>query len=184
LGKYFELFMVFFRIGAFTLGGGYAMVPLIQEEVCSKKNWSTDEEFLDIIAIAQSLPGVLAVNTASILGYKLFGMPGVIVAVLGSVLPSFISILIIAMFFVEFSKYRMTELVFKGVRPAVAALMAFSVIKLGKKVGISLFNVIIGTLVGALLILRVHPILIIILAGVIGIVTEFTGGKKNAKCNN
>lgn len=182
--KLFELFMVFFKIGAFTIGGGYAMVPLIQEEVCSKKEWSSDEEFLDIIAIAQSLPGVLAVNTASILGYKLFGISGVLAAVLGAVLPSFMIILVIAMFFTQFTKYGITELVFRGVRPAVASLMAFAVIKLGKKVGISKFNVAIGILAIVLLIINVHPILIIIIAGIIGIATEYLGGRSNAEADN
>ncbi|MGE5631751.1 MAG: chromate transporter [Caulobacteraceae bacterium] len=182
--KLIELFMVFFKIGAFTIGGGYAMVPIIQEEVCSKKKWSSDEEFLDIIAIAQSLPGVLAVNTASILGYKLFGIPGVLAAVLGAVLPSFLIILFIAMFFTQFAQYHMTELVFKGVRPAVASLMAFSVIKLGKKVGISKFNIAMGLFVIALLVFKVHPILIIIIAGSTGIVAEYWGGRSNARADN
>lgn len=184
MGKLIELFMVFFKIGAFTIGGGYAMVPLIQEEICSKKKWSTDEEFLDIIAIAQSLPGVLAVNTAAILGYKLFGIKGVLAAVLGAILPSFAIILVIAMFFVQFTKYRITELIFKGVRPAVAALMAYAVITLGKKVGFSYFNLLVGVMAVGMIILDVHPILIIILSGVAGIIAEYAGGKKNARAHS
>lgn len=179
--KLFELFMIFLKIGAFTIGGGYAMVPLIQEEVCDKKNWTTEEEFLDIIAIAQSLPGVLAVNTAAILGYKLFGIVGVAVAVLGAVLPSFLIILVIAMFFGQFAKYKTTELVFKGVRPAVAALIAYAVVKLGKKVGFSYFNLGIVILAVILLMFNVHPIFIIIISGLTGIIAEYSGGKKDAK---
>jgi len=182
--KLFELFMVFFKIGAFTIGGGYAMVPLIQEEVCSRKKWSSDEEFLDIIAIAQSLPGVLAVNTASILGYKLFGIPGVLAAVLGAVLPSFMIILVIGMFFTQFTKYQITERIFRGVRPAVASLMAFAVIKLGRKVGATGFNIAMGVLAIILLILGVHPILIIICSGIIGIAVEYWGGGNNARAGN
>jgi len=184
VGKLFELFMVFFKIGAFTIGGGYAMVPLIQEEICSRKKWSSDEEFLDIIAIAQSLPGVLAVNTASILGYKLFGIPGVLAAVLGAVLPSFVIILVIAVFFAQFAKYKATELIFRGVRPAVASLMAFAVIKLGKKVGISGFNIAMGLLATVLLIFKLHPIIIITASGIIGIITEYWGGRSNAETDN
>ena len=184
LKKLFELFMVFFKIGAFTVGGGYAMVPLIQEEICSRKKWSSDEEFLDIIAIAQSLPGVLAVNTAAILGYKLLGLAGVFVAVLGAVLPSFIIILVIATFFVQFTKYKLTGLIFRGVRPAVASLMAFSVIKLGKKVGISKFNIAMGIAAAALIIARIHPIIIIVLSGIVGVLVEYLGGKKNVKISN
>jgi len=179
VGKLFELFMVFFKIGAFTIGGGYAMVPLIQEEICSRKKWSSDEEFLDIIAIAQSLPGVLAVNTASILGYKLFGIPGVLAAVLGAVLPSFVIV-----FFAQFAKYKATELIFRGVRPAVASLMAFAVIKLGKKVGISGFNIAMGLLATVLLIFKLHPIIIITASGIIGIITEYWGGRSNAETDN
>lgn len=182
--KLFELFLVFFRIGAFTLGGGYAMVPLIQEEICKNKKWISDDEFIDIIAIAQSLPGVLAVNTATIVGYKIFGIRGVIVSVLGSALPSFVSILVIAIFFAEFAKYKGTELVFKGIRPAVVALIAYSVITLGKKVGYSHFNLIIGVTASILLFLNIHPILIVIISGIIGIAAEFKGGKKNVKDNN
>lgn len=188
MSKLFELFMVFFKIGAFTIGGGYAMVPLIQEEVCSKKNWSTDEEFLDIIAIAQSLPGVLAVNTAAILGYKLFGISGVIAAVLGAVLPSFVIILVIAMFFAEFAKYKVTEMIFKGIRPAVVSLIAYAVLKLGKKVGFSYFNLIIAATALILLLFDVHPIIIIIISGTLGFAANhfglYKGGKKNAEGNN
>ncbi|KPU42415.1 putative chromate transport protein [Oxobacter pfennigii] len=182
--KLLELFMVFFKIGAFTIGGGYAMVPLVQEEICNKKKWTTEEEFLDIIAIAQSLPGVFAINTAAILGYKLFGLPGVAVACLGGVLPSFIIILTIAMFFAHFTQYRVVELIFKGVRPAVVSLLAYAVFKLGKNVGVSKFNIIIGALVVVLLLFKVHPIFIIIISGLIGVAIEYKGGKKNVGENN
>jgi chromate transporter len=182
--------MVFFRIGAFTIGGGYAMVPLIQEEICKKKKWSTDEEFIDIIAIAQSLPGVLAVNTATIVGYKLNGIPGVFSAVLGAILPSFVIILVIAAFFTEFAKYKMTEYVFKGIRPAVVALIAYSVLKLGQKVGLSYFNAAVGAIALILLLLGVHPIVVIIVSGVVGLAYAYFGsvythfgGKKNDKNN-
>jgi chromate transporter len=188
MAKLFELFMIFFKIGAFTIGGGYAMVPLIQDEICSKKKWSTDKEFIDIIAIAQSLPGVLAVNTASIVGYKLFGIPGVIAASLGAVLPSFLIILVIAMFFVEFAKYKITESIFRGVRPAVVALIAYSVIKLGKNIGFSYFNLIIAALALILILSGAHPIIVVIAAGIVGVAAGhfgwFKGGKKDAEDNN
>lgn len=182
--KLFELFMVFFKIGAFTLGGGYAMVPLIQEDICKKKGWIADEDFIDIIAIAQSLPGVLAINTATIVGYKIFGIRGAIVSVLGSALPSFLSILVIAMFFAQFAKYKTTELVFKGIRPAVVALIASAVITFGKKVGYSNFNLIVGIAALILILLNTHPIIVVIVSGLIGIVAEFKGGKKNDTAGN
>jgi chromate transporter len=184
MGKMFELFMIFLKIGAFTLGGGYAMVPLIQDEVCSKKKWTTDEEFLNIIAIAQSLPGALAVNTASILGYKLFGIAGVLVAVLGTIIPSFVIILVIAIFFNNFASYGLTEKIFQGIRPAVVALIGAAAITLGKKVGISCFNLAVGAVTLALLLLDVHPILIIVAAGALGVLYEYMGGNKHAKADN
>lgn len=87
--KEVELFWAFFKIGAFTLGGGYAMIPMMQDEIVSKKKWLTDEEFLDALAIAQSSPGVLAVNTSIMTGYRISGALGIAAAVLGAVLPSF-----------------------------------------------------------------------------------------------
>ena len=98
-GGKWELFSIFFKIGLFTIGGGYAMIPLIEEEVVKKHRWITHEEFADLLAIAQSLPGVFAVNMAIFIGNKLYGSKGSVCATLGSVLPSFLIILLIALFF-------------------------------------------------------------------------------------
>ncbi|GAE23418.1 chromate transport protein [Bacteroides pyogenes JCM 10003] len=92
---YFELFGIFFKIGAFTIGGGYAMVPLIQNEIVTRRKWIAQEDFIDLLAIAQSSPGVLAVNIAIFIGYKLRGIRGSVVTTLGTVLPSFIIILLL-----------------------------------------------------------------------------------------
>ncbi|GFR35970.1 hypothetical protein TCEA9_17820 [Thermobrachium celere] len=102
----FELFMSFAKIGAFTLGGGYAMVPLIQEEVVEKKKWIDREEFLDILAVSQSTPGALAINMSVYIGYRLRGVLGSIFAALGCVLPSFLSIIFIAAFLTNFLDYK------------------------------------------------------------------------------
>lgn len=130
---YGELFMVFFRIGLFTLGGGYAMIPLIEREVVDKKKWIRSEDFLNVLAIAQSLPGPIAVNTAVFVGYKTRGFAGSVVGLLGTVLPSFICMIIIASFFVGIKDNPTVAAVFTGIRPAVAALIAASVWSLGKK---------------------------------------------------
>lgn len=191
----FKLFWVFFRIGAFTFGGGYAMIPLIQDELCKKKKWTSDTEFLDVVAIAQSLPGVLAVNTSAMLGYKLRGILGLLVSVLGAILPSFLSILLVAVLLLDWIKYTPGTLndnpinngiqnVFKGVRPAVAALIAFSVVKMGKQVGFSYFNLIIGALSLILLILGINPVTIIIVCGILGAASEYIGGRRHAQSDN
>ncbi|MCD8351799.1 MAG: chromate transporter [Planctomycetaceae bacterium] len=133
MGFYFELFMVFFRIGIFTLGGGYAMLPLIEREVVEKKKWIGGEDFLNVLAIAQSLPGPIAVNTAVFVGYKTRGLRGSLVGLLGTVLPSFICMIIIAAFFVTMRENPHVAAVFTGIRPAVAALILASVYSLAKK---------------------------------------------------
>lgn len=133
MGFYLELFLVFFRIGLFTLGGGYAMVPLIEREVVEKKRWIESDDFLNVLAVAQSLPGPIAVNTAVFVGYKTRKLPGSLVGLLGTVLPSFICMVVIASFFVGIRDNPTVAAVFTGIRPAVAALIAASVWSLGKK---------------------------------------------------
>lgn len=132
---YFQLFWSFLKIGAFTLGGGYAMIPLVHDEVVEKKHWMQEEEFLNMLALAQSAPGVMAVNTAIFIGYQLRGLRGVLVTVLGSVLPSFLIILLIATVFTRFREYPQVEAVFKGIRPAVVALIAAPLYKMARSAG-------------------------------------------------
>ena len=129
---YFEAFKIFFKIGAFTIGGGYAMVPLIEDEVVNKKKWIEQDDFLDLLAIAQSAPGILAVNIAIFVGYRLRGVKGSLVTSLGSILPSFLMILAIALFFSAYKDNPYVEKVFKGIRPAVVALIAAPVFRMGK----------------------------------------------------
>ena len=127
-----RIFLVFAKIGAFTIGGGYAMIPLIRDEMV-KRGWMSDEELPDIIAMAQSAPGVLAVNMSIFVGHKLCGVKGSIVATLGSVLPSFISILLIAMIFTNFRDNPVVERIFKGIRPVVVSLIAVPMINMARK---------------------------------------------------
>lgn len=130
---YGDLFLVFFRIGLFTLGGGYAMIPLIEREVVENKKWLAGRDFVDVLAIAQSLPGPIAVNTAVFVGYKVRKLPGSLVGLLGTALPSFLCMIIIAAFFVGFKDDPTVIAVFTGIRPAVAALIAASVWSLARK---------------------------------------------------
>lgn len=164
-----KLFLIFFKIGAFTFGGGYAMIPLIEEEIVNKNKWIEEEEFLDIIALAQSIPGALAVNTAVYIGYRKFGFRGAITACLGAVLPSFFIILVIAKFLIGSINKEIMEQIFKGIRPAVVALILVAVVKLRKGVKKTAFSyvVVIATVL-LITVFKVHPIFIIITSGALG----------------
>ena len=127
---FFQLFYTYLKIGTFTLGGGYAMLPLIQREVVDRRGWINEEEFLNMIALAQAAPGLIAVNSAIFIGWRIGGWKGVCGAVLGAVLPSFVIILLIAMIFAEWKELPAVEAAFKGIRPAVVALIAAPLVKL------------------------------------------------------
>lgn len=127
-----ELFLVFMKIGAFTIGGGYAMIPLIKNEL-DRRKWIGEDELPDIIALAQSAPGILAVNVSIFAGYKIKGLKGSIAATLGSILPSFLIILAIAMAFTNFKDNSTVISIFKGIRPVVVALIASPMISMARK---------------------------------------------------
>src|SRR5574344_181144 len=167
--SYLSLFKTFFKIGLVTFGGGYAMIPLIEEEIVNKNKWISKEQFVDLIAIAQSCPGVFAINISIFIGYKLKKTPGGICTALGTGMPSFIIILLIAIFFHQFQDNKIVAAIFAGIRPAVVALIAVPTFNLAKSANISLKNCFIP-IGGALMIwaLNVNPIWIIIAAGVCG----------------
>ena len=169
MNLYWESFKTFFKIGIFTLGGGYAMIPLIEEEVVNHHKWVSKEEMLDLIAIAQSCPGVFAINIAIFIGYKLNKVRGAIATAAGTALPSFIIILLIAMFFHQFEDNKVVAALFKGIRPAVVALIAVPTFNLAKRAELNKFTLWIP-IVSALAIwlLGVSPIWIIIIAGIGG----------------
>ena len=166
MGFYWDGFKTFFKIGAFTLGGGYAMIPIIEREVVDRHQWLNKEEFLDLIAIAQSCPGVFAINMSVFIGYKMRRTPGALCTALGTALPSFVIILLIAMFFQQFQDNKVVAAIFNGIRPAVVALIAVPTFNLAKSAGISLSNCWIP-IASALLIwlMGVNPIYVIIAAG-------------------
>ena len=127
-----QIFWVFAKIGAFTIGGGYAMIPLIQAEM-SRRSWISDDELPDIVALSQSAPGVMAVNISIFAGHKLRGVRGSIAATLGSILPSFVIILAIAMFFSAYKDNPWVERAFRGIRPVVISLIAVPMVRMAQK---------------------------------------------------
>ena len=168
---YWQMFITFVRIGAFTIGGGYAMIPLIQREVVQVRKWMSPKEFIDMLALAQSAPGVIAINTAIFIGYKLKGVRGSIVTALGCALPSFVIILLIAMVFTNFKDNPVVERIFKGIRPAVVALIAAPLYNMAKSAGVT-WKTIFIPLIAALLIwgLNISPVWVIVAAIAGGIV--------------
>ncbi len=165
----FKLFTTFFRIGLFTFGGGYAMIPLIESDVVERNRWIEKADFVDLLAVAQSAPGVFAVNMAVFIGYRLRGVAGALAAAFGCVLPSVIIILLIALFFRQFRHIEVVNNVFKGLRPAVVALIAVPVFNVAKsaKVGWTMAWI---PVLSALLIVAfgVSPVFVILVAGVAG----------------
>lgn len=169
--KILQMFISFFKIGAFTFGGGYAMIPIIEEEVVNKRNWITKEEFMDILVVSQSFPGAMAVNCSTFVGYKIGGIIGGIMGLLGVVLPSFIIILIVAAFFMQFRNNYYVDLVFKGISAAVPILVLAGVISLSKGVEKNIRNgIIIVIALIALIFFRVNPVIVIIVAAIYGAV--------------
>ncbi|MBR5350723.1 MAG: chromate transporter [Prevotella sp.] len=168
---YWESFRTFFKIGMVTFGGGYAMIPIITTEVVDKHHWVSEEELLDLIAISQSCPGVFAINISTFIGYKLKGNKGALCTSLATALPSFFIILLIALFFHQFEDNRVIAALFRGIRPAVVALIAVPTFNLARKAKINLSNCWIPIL-GAMAIwaFGVSPIIVIILAGIGGYV--------------
>lgn len=166
---YLQLFTSFMKIGAFTFGGGWAMIPLIEREVVDKHKWISREEFIDELAVAQSLPGILAVNISVLVGNKLRGVKGSLAAALGTILPSFVIILLIAMFFVRIYDNPVVASIFKGIRPAVVALIVAPVLSTAKSARLNRWTFIIPIVVAlAIWLCGVSPIWCIILGGLGG----------------
>lgn len=126
----FQLFWSFFKIGLFTFGGGYAMIPLIQREVIDRKGWIAEGDFLDLLTVAQSAPGPISLNTSVFVGYKMRGYAGALASIFGVVLPSFVIILIVAVFFADVRQNAVVDAAFKAMRPAVVALIIAPIVGL------------------------------------------------------
>ena len=174
-----ELFWAFCRIGGLTFGGGYAMLPMLQAEVVDKYKWATEEELLDYYAVGQATPGIIAVNTATFIGYKNKGIIGALFATAGVVFPSLVIIMIIAGLIKNFSDIQVVQHAFSGVRIVVCVLILNAVIKLWKnsvkgKLGIIIF--ILSFVEVALL--RISPIYIVIISAIVGLLTKYKRGEK------
>lgn len=174
-----ELFTVFFRIGAFTFGGGYAMIPLIQKETVETKKWISDDDILEIIAIAESTPGPIAINSATFVGYRVCGVLGALMATLGVVLPSFIVISIIALLLNEFQELKPVKAAFFGIRAGVLALLVKALWTMAKKspkgavpYAIAIAAFILSGILG------VNVLLIIIGCALAGLITSLIAAKK------
>ena len=175
----FDLFWTFCKIGALTFGGGYAMLPLIQREIVENKKWSTEKEILDYYAVGQCTPGVIAVNTATFIGYKLRGIIGGLVATLGVIFPSIVIILIIATFLQNFADLAIVQSAFAGIRVAVVALIITTVVKLIKSsikdylgVIIAIIAFVISAFIG------LSPVYVVIAAALTGFISKGLRGDK------
>jgi chromate transporter len=169
-----DLFFTFFKIGLFTLGGGYVMVPLIEREMVNKKKWIAEEDIVDIIAITQSIPGALATNMAALVGYRIAKIKGAIVSVLGVISPSFIIIVLIAIFFTQFKDLEVVQDGFLGIRSVVAGLIGAVSIRIWKKAAIDIYTSLIVVATVFLLILTdTEPAFIIIGGLLFGLITYY-----------
>jgi chromate transporter len=164
-----ELFITFAKIGLFTIGGGYAMIPLIKQTVVDEKQWATEEELMDLIAVAQSCPGVFAVNISVFIGYRMKRLPGALMCAIGAALPSFLIILAIAAFFRQYRENPVVESIFRGIRPAVAALISVPVFKMARTAKINIYNVWIPVVAAiGIWMLGFSPVYVILLAALGG----------------
>lgn len=174
---YFELFLVFFRIGAVTFGGGYAMLPLIEEEVVNKKKWIKTQDILNIFAVAQSVPGAVAINTATIIGYKMKGKFGALMSTLGVITPSFIIILIVAKFFSTINELAIVDSTFIGINGAVVALILIAAVKMIKSSVKNLFHILIFiTSICLIIFAKINPVYIIFGSIIVGLISGLIKG--------
>lgn len=184
MGQYLSLFLTFFKIGAFTFGGGWAMISIIEREIVDKHNWIKREEFLDLLAVAQSLPGILAVNIATAVGDRIRGAKGSMVAAAGTILPSFLIILAIAIFLTPeiIKNNKIVSSVFMGIRPAVVALIIAPVITSAKAAKLRWNTAWIPCVVALMISLDLgflsNPILYIVLGGIAGFFVWWIPGRR------
>ncbi|MCI8421994.1 MAG: chromate transporter [Lawsonibacter sp.] len=176
---YADLFLTFAKVGVCTFGGGYAMLPILQREVVEGKGWAKDEELTDYFAVGQCTPGIIAVNTATFIGFKFKSYPGAVVATLGLVFPSLVIITAIAAFLSNFADIPVVQHALAGVNACVVALIASSVLKLGKStlkdgISVAIFLVVLGLA----FFVGLSPVLLIVGAGLVGYVARCLAGMK------
>lgn len=165
-----NIFLAFLKIGAFSFGGGYAMLPLIEREIVNNHQWINYKEFIDIIGISQMTPGPIAINSATFVGYKVAGFPGSLAGTLGVVAFSFFLVSVATHYIIKFKESRVMKAVLMGMRPALIGLIISAFISLAKESYLDVKSVVIGVLILAILFSKkIHPILVIAIAGILGI---------------
>ena len=182
LKEFLELYLAFVKIGAFTFGGGLAMMPIMQRELIEKRGWLTEEELIDYFAIGQSTPGIIAVNVSTFVGYKRLGVLGGIIGTIGVVTPSWVIIMLLAGAISSVDKYPLAQKALKGINVAVAALLTSVIVKFSKKTIKNIWNALFMLLAFALIyFLKVQSVWIIIAALVIGCLLTLYRQKKKTR---
>ena len=177
-----KIFLTFFKIGAFTFGGGYAMIPLIQKEAVENHHWVEDRDILDIVAIAESTPGPIAINAATFVGYRVKGFVGALAATFGVVLPSFAVILAIFYVLRQFQDLKVVQYAFNGIRAGVLVLMLkalYKMFKTNRKGGMAYILMILAFVLTT--IWKVNTFLVILLCGLLGLVSSLMAGRRLAQ---
>lgn len=166
----FQIFLTFFKIAPTTFGGGYAMIPMIEREVVIKKKWVESEDIADVFAIAESIPGAIAINSATFIGFQVGGRRGAVAALLGMLLPTFLIVILLSILFLYLQGNSMVEAAFQGVRPTIVALITYAGYKIGKTAIYDKTTIIamIVTVI-SLFFFQIHPVFIILLGIVAGI---------------
>jgi chromate transporter len=177
MGRYFELFRSFFKIGIFTFGGGYAMIPIIEREVITRRGWIEEKEFYDLLTLAQSAPGPISLNTAVFVGYKMYGYRGALSSLLGVVLPSFLILLLVAMFFSQIRQNPIVDAAFRGMQPIVVAIMLAPVLGFTRGMHWSMMSVA-AALALVVWHFEISPIYFLIVGGVAGLAWAAIRGKE------
>lgn len=166
-----RLFLAFLKIGTFSFGGGYAMLPFIQKEIVDNNHWISISEFMDIIGVSQMTPGPIAINSATFVGYKLYGVLGSIMATLGVIFTSFVLVSIISKMLEKFKESTIIKAALMGMRPVLIALIIKAFLDLAKESYLNFKSLIIAVIIGVVILSKkVHPILIIVIAAIIGLV--------------
>lgn len=166
----FQIFLTFLKIGPVTFGGGYAMIPLIEREVVTKRKWVKPEDVTDVFTLAESVPGAIAINSATFIGYRIAGPLGAIVAMAGVLIPTFLIIIVLSMSYLFFKDNTRMEAGFQGIRPAIVALITFAGYTIGKMAIVDKTTFIIAVCtIGILLNVPVHPGIIIVCGAILGI---------------
>ena len=174
--RFRELFSTFLKIGIFTFGGGFAMIPLIEREIIDKRKWLPKSEFMDLLTLAQSAPGAIALNTAVFIGYKTRGYKGALASLLGVVLPSFLIIIAIALFFSQMRENMVVDAAFKGMRPVVIALIVAPIINIACAMKPYLIALAV-VLAAGLWYFELSPIYTLLASAIVGLVWAFVIGK-------